>query len=117
MGPSSVTLPKSGLENKDRTCPPPTDSRSLPIYYYLDHFSEMLSFVRGTYGSILADEHHAFIARFEELSKDAQYLLIRMINRRGTVFRRHAPVSTIASCLTGSRCRPGPLSGRNVRHP
>ena len=41
--------------------PPPV----LPTYYYLDHFTEMLSFVRGTYGSILADEHHAFIARFE----------------------------------------------------
>lgn len=61
----------------------------LPTYYYLDHFTEMLSFVRGTYGSILADEHHAFIARFEALSKDAQCLLIRMINRRGTVFNRH----------------------------
>ena len=61
----------------------------LPTYYYLDHFTEMLSFVRGTYGSILADEHHAFIARFERLPKDAQCLLIRMINRRGTVFDRH----------------------------
>ena len=48
--------------------PPPV----LPTYYYLDHFTEMLSFVRSTYGSILADEHHAFIARFEGLSKDAQ---------------------------------------------
>ena len=65
--------------------PPPV----LPTYYYLDHFTEMLSFVRGTYGSILADEHHAFIARFEGLSKDAQCLLIRMINRRGSVFNRH----------------------------
>ena len=67
--------------------PPPV----LPTYYYLDHFTEMLSFVRGTYGSILADEatHHAFIARFEGLSKDAQCLLIRMINRRGAVFNRH----------------------------
>jgi len=60
--------------------PPPV----LPTYYYLDHFTEMLSFVRGTYSSILADEHHAFIARFEGLSKDAQCLLIRMINRRGS---------------------------------
>ena len=48
-----------------RTMPPPV----LPTYYYLDHFTEMLSFVRGTYGSILADEHHAFIARFEGLQK------------------------------------------------
>jgi hypothetical protein len=45
-------LDKSAPENKDRTMPPPV----LPTYYYLDHFTEMLSFVRGTYGSILADE-------------------------------------------------------------
>ena len=61
----------------------------LPIYYYLDHFTEMLSSVRSTYGAVLGDEHHAFIARFEGLSKDAQCLLIRMVNRRGTVFNRH----------------------------
>jgi DNA polymerase III subunit epsilon len=47
----------------------------LPVYYYLDHFTEMLDFVRMTYGSILTDEHHAFIAQFQTLSKDAQCLL------------------------------------------
>ena len=55
----------------------------LPIYYYHDHFVEMLSFVRTTYGSILNDEHDAFVSRFQSLSKDAQCLLIRMVNRRG----------------------------------
>jgi DNA polymerase-3 subunit epsilon len=61
----------------------------LPTYYYLDHFTEMLEFVRKTYAAVLADEHHAFIGRFQQLSKDAQCLLIRMINRRGTIFNRH----------------------------
>jgi DNA polymerase III subunit epsilon len=60
----------------------------LPIYYYHDHFVEMLSFVRTTYGSILNDEHDAFVSRFQSLSKDAQCLLIRMINRRGAIFNR-----------------------------
>lgn len=60
----------------------------LPIYYYHDHFVEMLSFVRSTYGSILTDEHDAFAARFQRLSKDAQCLLIRMVNRRGAIFNR-----------------------------
>ena len=41
-----------------------------------------------TYGSILTDEHNVFVARFEHLSKDAQCLLIRMVNRRGAVFNR-----------------------------
>jgi DNA polymerase-3 subunit epsilon len=60
----------------------------LPAYYYLDHFVEMLGFVQRTYGPILTSEHHEFIARFEALSRDAQCLLIRMVNRRGTIFNR-----------------------------
>jgi DNA polymerase III subunit epsilon len=60
----------------------------LPAFYYHDHFVEMLSFVRTTYGSILTDEHDAFIAGFHSLSKDAQCLLIRMVNRRGAIFNR-----------------------------
>jgi len=60
----------------------------LPTYYYHDHFVEMLSFVRTTYGSILNDEHDAFVSRFQSLSKDAQCLLIRMVNRRGAIFNR-----------------------------
>jgi len=46
----------------------------LPPYYYLDHFAEMLGFVQRTYGSILTEEHHAFIARFDGLSRDARCL-------------------------------------------
>src|SRR6476619_5995559 len=60
----------------------------LPVYYYHDHFLEMLSFVRTTYGPILTDEHDAFVCRFQTLSKDAQCLLIRMVNRRGAIFNR-----------------------------
>jgi DNA polymerase III subunit epsilon len=60
----------------------------LPAYYYHDHFVEMLSFVRTTYGPILTDEHDAFVSRFQSLSKDAQCLLIRMVNRRGAIFNR-----------------------------
>lgn len=60
----------------------------LPVYYYLDHFAEMLGFVQRTYAPVLGPEHHAFIARFEGLSRDAQCLLVRMINRRGAIFNR-----------------------------
>ncbi|HEU0145580.1 MAG TPA: exonuclease, partial [Bradyrhizobium sp.] len=61
---------------------------TLPLYYYLDHFMEMLEFVRTTYGEVLIGEHHAFMAQFRTLSKDAQCLLIRMVNRRGSIFNR-----------------------------
>lgn len=60
----------------------------LPVYYYLDHFREMLNFVGTTYGAVLTDEHHTFVAQFQALSKDARCLLIRMINRRGAIFNR-----------------------------
>jgi len=60
----------------------------LPVYYYHDHFIEMIAFVRATYGSILTEEHNVFVNRFEHLSKGAQCLLIRMVNRRGTIFNR-----------------------------
>ncbi|WP_225130638.1 MULTISPECIES: 3'-5' exonuclease [unclassified Bradyrhizobium] len=60
----------------------------LPVYYYLDHFVEMLAFVQKTYGPILAAEHLAFVARFGGHSKDAQCLLVGMVNRRGAIFDR-----------------------------
>ncbi|MBW7974145.1 exonuclease domain-containing protein [Bradyrhizobium sp. BR 10289] len=60
----------------------------LPVYYYLDHFAEMLGFVQRTYAPVLGPEHHAFIARFEALPRDARCLLVRMINRRGAIFNR-----------------------------
>ena len=60
----------------------------LPVYYYLDHFVEMLEFVETTYGTVLTKEQRSFIARFHGLSKDAQCLLIRMVNRRGAIFNR-----------------------------
>ena len=54
----------------------------LPVYYYHDHFIEMLAFVDRVYGSILTEQHRAFIERFRALSKDAQCLLIRMVRVR-----------------------------------
>lgn len=48
----------------------------------------MLGFVQRTYEPVLGPDHHAFIARFEGLSRDARCLLIPMINRRGAIFNR-----------------------------
>ena len=62
----------------------------LPVYYYHDHFTEMLLFVSETYGAVLTECHRAFVRTFKALSKDAQCLLIRMINRRGRIFRHGA---------------------------
>lgn len=62
----------------------------LPVYYYHDHFLEILAFVDKTYGSILTEQHRTFVDQFHGLSKDAQCLLIRMVNRRGAIFNRLA---------------------------
>lgn len=61
---------------------------TLPVFYYRNHFLEMLAAVSDIYRSVLSSEHHAFIAQFHSLSQDAQCLLIRMINRRGSIFNR-----------------------------
>jgi DNA polymerase III subunit epsilon len=76
---------------------------TLPVFYYLDHFKEMLGFVAETYGSILTEEHHGFSRCFDRLSRDAQCLLVRMVNRRGAVFNRehfrYAEIRDIRSAL------------------
>jgi DNA polymerase III subunit epsilon len=75
----------------------------LPVYYYHDHFTEMLFFVSETYGPVLTKRHRAFVETFKTLSKDAQCLLIRMINRRGRLFRygafRYAEIADARSAL------------------
>lgn len=75
----------------------------LPVFYYLDHFTEMLSTVIETYRSILTDDHLFFVATFKSLSRDAQCLLIRMINRRGMIFNRdhlrYAEITDIAEAV------------------
>ena len=65
----------------------------LPVYYYHDHFTEMLFFVSEIYGPVLTQRHREFVETFKTLSKDAQCLLIRMINRRGRLFRHGALTS------------------------
>ena len=56
------------FRTKVEHCPIPAKKEraaKLPIlaaFYYLDHFTETLDFVRRTYGLILTEEHRAFIA-------------------------------------------------------
>jgi DNA polymerase-3 subunit epsilon len=81
----------------------------LPVFYYHDHFTEMLFFVSETYGPVLTERHRAFVETFKALSKDAQCLLIRMINRRGRLFRqgafRYAEIADAPSALEELRYR------------
>ena len=77
----------------------------LPIYYYLDHFTEMLTFVETTYAAVLDTRHHKFIREFRRLSADEQCLFVRMVNRRGNIFEpsalKYAEIADIASAVGG----------------
>lgn len=56
------------------------------VYYYHDRFIEILAFVRKTWAAMLEYKHCAFLLRFDDLSNDAQRLLIPMVNRLGAIF-------------------------------
>lgn len=77
----------------------------LPTYYYLDHFTEMLSFVETTYHSVLGETHREFIGEFRGMSVDEQCLFVRMFNRRGYIFEtctfRYSEISCVATAANG----------------
>ncbi len=61
----------------------------LPTFYYHSHFTEMLDFVASHYAHTLLDEHIRFVDEFRALSRKAQCLYVRLINRKGRVFGRN----------------------------
>ncbi len=77
----------------------------LPTYYYLDHFTEMLSFVETTYATILDPSDHEFISDFRGLPADEQCLFVRMVNRRGHIFApatlKYAEIADISAAVQG----------------
>lgn len=54
--------------------------------YYLHHFAEFLQVITQRYLPVLQQEHHDFMADYQQLSTDAQRLWLRMLNRKGAVF-------------------------------
>ena len=60
----------------------------LPTFYYHAHFVELLDFVAEHYAHALLDEHVAFISEFRALSREAQCLYVRLVNRKGRLFAR-----------------------------
>uniref|UniRef100_UPI0040477314 exonuclease domain-containing protein n=1 Tax=Rheinheimera sp. TaxID=1869214 RepID=UPI0040477314 len=60
--------------------------KDLDTGYYLQHFNELLQFVGLHYPAVLTTDSAAFIDDFNQLSEPGQQLLVRMLNRKGTVF-------------------------------
>ncbi|WP_088346351.1 MULTISPECIES: exonuclease domain-containing protein [Rhodomicrobium] len=78
---------------------------TLPTYYYLDHFAEMLSFVETTYAAVLDPAHREFISDFRRLPPGEQCLFVRMVNRRGQIFEpaalKYAEIADIGMAVRG----------------
>jgi hypothetical protein len=56
-------------------------------FYYLENFCTALACLRQRYEDLLNESEHAFIARFHELPRESAALLVRMIGRKGDLFR------------------------------
>jgi hypothetical protein len=55
--------------------------------YYLHNFRQVLAWVALRYADLLDDHEQAFISAFEQLQQPAQALLVRMVMRKGELFR------------------------------
>ena len=56
-------------------------------YYYLENFTVALDWLRGRYRELLTDEEQRFMADFPRLPVAAAALVVRMIMRKGDLFR------------------------------
>ena len=60
----------------------------LPDSYYLDNVLVLFDHVEQLYSDLMDAELLAFLERFATSSIDCQKLYIRLLNRRGTLFRQ-----------------------------
>lgn len=56
-------------------------------FYYLDNFHRVLEWIGERYDDLLSDDERAFIGTFASLPQPARALLVRMVMRKGTLFR------------------------------
>jgi len=62
--------------------------RPLPEGYYVDNFEVLLETVEERYADLLGDIEWAFLERFRDLSLPAKRLYVRLMSRKGPLFRR-----------------------------
>lgn len=72
-------------------------------FYYLHNFQRALGWLQERYGVLLSDEERSFIAQFGELPREARALLVRLIMRRGPLFReskiRYEEIADVQAAL------------------
>lgn len=59
----------------------------LPVGYYLDNFLAILDFIDSQYDDILNHDERSFSRSFRSLSLDARRLYVRLVTRKGPLFR------------------------------
>lgn len=63
--------------------PPP-----LPAHYYLDNFQRLCDTVEDQYGDLLNADELNFLQLFADAPREARCLYVRLVGRRGPLFRR-----------------------------
>jgi hypothetical protein len=79
-------------------------SSSARPFYYLENFCDAMRWLKGRYPDLLQTEELGFIDTLQALPRASAGLLVRMIMRRGDLFR----TSTLRYAEIGSpetRCR------------
>ena len=56
-------------------------------FYYLDNFHQVLRWIADRYDDLLTTEEREFISAFPTLPQPSRALLVRMVMRKGTLFR------------------------------
>ena len=75
----------------------------LPATYYLDNVRTLFRHVESVYADILDGECLQFLNDFDQLGDDSQKLLVRLLNRTNTLFRRsklnYAEIESVPTAL------------------
>ena len=56
-------------------------------FYYLDNFHQVLQWIGDRYRDLLNEEENTFLQRFPALPQPARALFVRMVMRKGELFR------------------------------
>ncbi|MCD2516321.1 VRR-NUC domain-containing protein [Massilia sp. G4R7] len=67
-------------------------------FYYLDNFQRVLDWIGERYRDLLLDDELAFLAAFPALPQNARALFVRMVMRKGDLFRASKLVYAEIGC-------------------
>ncbi|SFB84771.1 VRR-NUC domain-containing protein [Massilia yuzhufengensis] len=67
-------------------------------FYYLDNFQRVLDWIGERYRDLLGDDELAFLAAFPQLPHNARALFVRMVMRKGNLFRASKLVYAEIGC-------------------